>query len=125
MCSLSGHKVLLLEHHYSLVARHFVYSQGRAYFRYIPAWFPERDDQVVSQYWTKEISDSIVPLKDIRFVNPQMTSDDVHSGTTMRVLIEQFNSTANGGKFYDHLRAMNFYDNNPETTRELFNRSAP
>ena len=43
------------------------------------------------KYWTKEIADSIVQLKDIRFVNPQM---DVWTTFTRedytRVLVEQF-----------------------------------
>ena len=43
------------------------------------------------KYWTKEIADSIVQLKDIRFVNPQM---DVWTTFTRedytRVLVEKF-----------------------------------
>jgi phytoene dehydrogenase-like protein len=79
------------------------------------------------KYWTKEIADSIVPLKDIRFVNPQM---DVWTTFTRedytRVLVEQFGlERAHVEKFYDYLRGMNFYDNNPETTGEMLERFFP
>jgi len=79
------------------------------------------------KYWTREIADAIVQLKDVRFVNPQMdvwttfTRDDY-----TRVLVEQFlvpRETVE--RFYDYLRSMNYYDNNPETTRELFERFFP
>eukprot|EP01031_Cornospumella_fuschlensis_P021057 gene21057-25807_t len=79
------------------------------------------------KYWTKEIADSIVQLKDIRFVNPQM---DVWTTFTRedytRVLVEQFKlDRAHVEKFYDYLRGMNFYDNNPETTGQMLNRFFP
>ena len=79
------------------------------------------------RYWTNEIADSIVQLKDIRFVNPQM---DVWTTFTRedytRVLVEKFGlERAHVEKFYDHLRAMNFYDNNPETTGQMFARYFP
>ena len=43
-----------------------------------------------------------------------------------RVLVEQFNlERAHVEKFYDHLRSMNFYDNNPETTGQMLERFFP
>jgi phytoene dehydrogenase-like protein len=43
-----------------------------------------------------------------------------------RVLVEQMKlERATVEAFYDHLRSMNFYDNNPETTGEMFNRFFP
>lgn len=79
------------------------------------------------RYWTKEISDAIVLLKDIRFVNPQM---DVWTTFTRedytRVLVDQFKlPRAEVEAFYDYLRAMNYYDNNPETTGQMFERFFP
>jgi all-trans-retinol 13,14-reductase len=79
------------------------------------------------KYWTREIAESIVQLKDIRFVNPQM---DVWTTFTRedytRVLVEQFRLDRElVEKFYDHLRSMNFYDNNPETTGQMLERFFP
>ena len=79
------------------------------------------------KYWTKEIADAIVPLKDIRFVNPQM---DVWTTFTRedytRVLVEKFGlDRTRVEEFYDYLRGMNFYDNNPETTGQMLERFFP
>jgi all-trans-retinol 13,14-reductase len=42
------------------------------------------------------------------------------------VLVEQFKlSRETVERFYDYLRSMNYYDNNPETTRDLFERFFP
>jgi phytoene dehydrogenase-like protein len=79
------------------------------------------------KYWSKEIADSIVQLKDIRFVNPQMNvwTDFTREDYT-RVLVEEFKvDRETVESFYDHLRSMNFYDNNPETTGEMFERFFP
>jgi all-trans-retinol 13,14-reductase len=124
----AGHKVLLLEHHYQFggLATWFTRKGGHIFDISLHG-FPSGMIKSCRKYWTKEIADSIVPLKDIRFVNPQM---DVWTTFTRedytRVLVEQFKlDPAVVEKFYDHLRAMNFYDNNPETTGQMFERFFP
>jgi len=124
----AGHKVLLLEHHYQFggLATWFTRKGGHIFDISLHG-FPSGMIKSCRKYWTKEIADSIVQLKDIRFVNPQM---DVWTTFTRedytRVLVEQFRlEPAVVEKFYDHLRSMNFYDNNPETTGEMFERFFP
>jgi all-trans-retinol 13,14-reductase len=124
----AGHRVLLLEHHYQFggLATWFTRKGGHIFDISLHG-FPIGMIKSCRKYWTKEIADSIVQLKDIRFVNPQM---DVWTTFTRedytRVLVEQMKlDRALVEKFYDHLRAMNFYDNNPETTGEMFNRFFP
>ena len=124
----AGHKVLLLEHHYQFggLATWFTRKGGHIFDISLHG-FPSGMIKSCRKYWTKEIADSIVQLKDIRFVNPQM---DVWTTFTRedytRVLVEQFKlDPAVVEKFYDHLRAMNFYDNNPETTGQMFERFFP
>jgi phytoene dehydrogenase-like protein len=114
----AGHRVLLLEHHYQFggLATWFTRKGGHIFDISLHG-FPSGMIKSCRKYWTKEIADAIVQLKDVRFVNPQMdvwttfTRDDY-----TRVLVE---------RFYDYLRSMNYYDNNPETTRELFERFFP
>jgi all-trans-retinol 13,14-reductase len=120
--------VLLLEHHYQFggLATWFTRKGGHIFDISLHG-FPSGMIKSCRKYWTKEIADSIVQLKDIRFVNPQM---DVWTTFTRedytRVLVEQFKlDPALVEKFYDHLRAMNFYDNNPETTGQMFERFFP
>lgn len=124
----AGHRVLLLEHHFQFggLATWFTRKGGHIFDISLHG-FPSGMIKSCRKYWTKEIADSIVPLKDIRFVNPQM---DVWTTFTRedytRVLVEQFKlAPAKVEAFYDHLRAMNFYDNNPETTGEMFERFFP
>jgi phytoene dehydrogenase-like protein len=124
----AGHRVLLLEHHYQFggLATWFTRKGGHIFDISLHG-FPVGMIKSCRKYWTKEIANSIVQLKDIRFVNPQM---DVWTTFTRedytRVLVEQFRlDRAQVEKFYDYLRGMNFYDNNPETTGEMLERFFP
>lgn len=124
----AGHRVLLLEHHYQFggLATWFTRKGGHIFDISLHG-FPIGMIKSCRKYWTKEIADAIVQLKDIRFVNPQMdvwttfTRDDY-----TRVLVEKFGlDRAHVEKFYDYLRSMNYYDNNPETTGEMLERFFP
>jgi len=124
----AGHRVLLLEHHYQFggLATWFTRKGGHIFDISLHG-FPVGMIKSCRKYWTKEIADAIVPLKDIRFINPQM---DVWTTFTRedytRVLVEQFRlDRSHVEKFYDYLRGMNFYDNNPETTGEMLERFFP
>jgi len=124
----AGHRVLLLEHHYQYggLATWFTRKGGHIFDISLHG-FPVGMIKSCRKYWTKEIADSIVQLKDIRFVNPEM---DVWTTFTRedytRVLVEQFGlDRAHVERFYEHLRGMNFYDNNTETTGEMLERFFP
>ncbi len=124
----AGHRVLLLEHHYQFggLATWFTRKGGHIFDISLHG-FPVGMIKSCRKYWTKEIADAIVQLKDIRFVNPQM---DVWTTFTRedytRVLVENFQLPREKVEaFYDYLRAMNYYDNNPETTGEMFHRFFP
>jgi len=123
-----GHKVLLLEHHYQLggLATWFTRKGGHIFDISLHG-FPVGMIKSARKYWSQEIADSIVQLKGIRFVNPQFaltTTFDRPDFT--RLLIEQFKVQADTvERFFTDLRAMNFYDNNPETTGEMLERYFP
>jgi all-trans-retinol 13,14-reductase len=124
----AGHRVLLLEHHYQFggLATWFTRKGGHIFDISLHG-FPIGMVKSCRKYWTREIADAIVPLKDIRFINPQM---DVWTTFTRedytRVLVETFGlERTHVEKFYDYLRGMNFYDNNPETTGEMLERFFP
>jgi len=124
----AGHRVLLLEHHYQFggLATWFTRKGGHIFDISLHG-FPAGMIKSCRKYWTREISDAIVPLKGIRFVNPQM---DVETTFTRedytRLLVEKFSvERAQVERFYEHLRGMNFYDNNPETTGEMLERFFP
>jgi phytoene dehydrogenase-like protein len=124
----AGHRVLLLEHHFQFggLATWFTRKGGHIFDISLHG-FPSGMIKSCRRYWTKEIADAIVQLKDIRFVNPQM---DVWTTFTRedytRVLVEQFKLPRGQVEaFYEHLRAMNYYDRNTETTGAMFERFFP
>jgi phytoene dehydrogenase-like protein len=124
----AGHRVLLVEHHYQFggLATWFTRKGGHIFDISLHG-FPVGMIKSCRKYWTREIADSIVQLRDIRFVNPQM---DVRTTFTRedytRVLVEQFGLGRDRVEaFYGHLRGMNFYDNSAETTGEMLERFFP
>jgi len=124
----AGHSVLLLEHHYQFggLATWFTRKGGHIFDISLHG-FPSGMIKSCRKYWTREIADSIVQLKNIRFVNPEM---DVWTTFTRedytRVLTEQFGlERGHVERFYEHLRGMNFYDSNPETTGQMLERFFP
>lgn len=124
----AGHSVLLLEHHYQLggLATWFKRPRGHIFDISLHG-FPYGMVKSCRKYWTREIADSIVQLKDVRFVNPEFdvltTFDRVDFS---RILVEKFkipSSTVEA--FFEHLRGMNYYDQDTRTTGELFEEFFP
>jgi len=121
----AGWKVLLLEHHYQFggLATWFTRKGGHIFDISLHG-FPIGMIKSCRKYWTKDIADRIVPLRDIRFINPQMNVKTTFTKEDYtRVLVEELHvDKAKVDEFYAYLAAMNFYDNNQETIRDLFNR---
>jgi len=124
----AGHKVLLVEHHYQFggLATWFTRKGGHIFDISLHG-FPIGMIKSCRKYWSKEIADSIVPLREIRFVNPQMNVETTFTREDYtRVLVEQFGQDrAHVERFYATLAAMNFYDANTETTGQLLERFFP
>ncbi len=124
----AGHKVLLLEHHYQFggLATWFTRKGGHIFDISLHG-FPSGMIKSCRKYWTREIADAIVPLRDIRFENPQMSLRTTFTEEDYtRLLTGEFGiDRAQVERFYAHLRSMNFYDRNPETTGALFERFFP
>jgi phytoene dehydrogenase-like protein len=123
-----GRKVLLLEHHYQLGGlATFFKRPGGHIFDISLHGFPHGMIKSTRRYWTKDISDRIHQLKDVRFINPDFdvrTTFDRDDFT--RILIEQFKLPAETVEaFFAHLRSMNYYDHDTRTTRELFEEFFP
>ena len=124
----AGHRVLLLEHHYQFggLATWFTRKGGHIFDISLHG-FPVGMIKSCRKYWTREIAEAIVPLRDIRFVNPEMNVRTTFTEEDYtRLLTEDFGvERATVERFYAYLRGMNFYDRNPETTGELFERFFP
>jgi all-trans-retinol 13,14-reductase len=123
-----GRSVLLLEQHYQFggLATWFKRKGGHIFDISLHG-FPIGMIKSCRKYWSQNIADSIVQLKGVRFVNPQFNVWTTFDRTDFtRILVEQFKvSAATVEAFYTHLRGMNFYDNDPRTTRQLFDEFFP
>lgn len=123
-----GHKVLLLEHHYQLggLATWFTRKGGHIFDISLHG-FPVGMIKSIRKYWNQNIADSIVQLKGVRFINPQFQIDTTFDREDFtRQLVEKFKVAAETvERFFTDLRAMNFYDNNTETTGQMFARYFP
>lgn len=123
-----GYSVLLLEHHYQLggMATWFKRSGGHIFDISLHG-FPIGMIKSCRKYWSKEIADSIVQLKGIRFENPQFsvrTTFDRKDFT--QILTSEFGvAHEQVDAFFNKARGMNFYDDQTTTTGELFEEFFP
>ena len=124
----AGHSVLLLEHHYQLggMATWFK-RRGGHIFDISLHGFPVGMIKSCRKYWTREIADKIVPLKGIRFENPQFSIETTFNREDFtKLLINKFGIEPQTVQdFFDTARGMNFYDEQEMTTRELFEKFFP
>lgn len=124
----AGHSVILLEQHYKLggMATWFKRPHGHIFDISLHG-FPIGMIKSCRRYWTREIADSIVQLKNIRFDNPMfsLTTSFTRDDFT-RLLVEQFQVPQEQvTAFFDTAREMNFYDDQGMTTRQLFDKFFP
>ena len=124
----AGRSVLLAEHHYKLggLATWFR-RRGGHIFDVALHGFPVGMIKSCRRYWSQEIADSIVQLKDIRFDNPMFSlSTTFDRRDFARLLVERFGvAPAVVDTFFDAARNMNFYDDQATTTGQLFERFFP
>jgi phytoene dehydrogenase-like protein len=124
----AGRSVLLLEQHYQLggMATWFK-RRGGHIFDISLHGFPAGMIKSCKRYWTAEIADSIVQLRNIRFDNPMFSltttfdRDDFTRHLTGRFAVPPATVQA----FFDTARGMNFYDDQSTTVGQLFERFFP
>lgn len=123
----AGHSVLLLEHHIQLGGLATWFKRGGHTFDVSLHGFPYGMVKTCRKYWSKEIRDSIVQLYNIVFDNPQFSLTTTFSKDNFtRILHEQFKlDRTTVDDFFNTVRAMNFYDDQTMTTRELFEKFFP
>lgn len=125
----NGHQVLLLESHNKLggFATWFFRNDRTHVFDVSLHGFPVGMIKTCRKYWGREIADSIVQLKDVRFVNPQFhLQTDFTKEHYSQILTDHFKIPAETvTSFFAYLAGMNFYDNSMMTNRELFEKFFP
>jgi len=125
----NGRAVLLLESHNKLggFATWFKRKAGEHIFDVSLHGFPAGMKKTCRKYWNKEIADDIVPLRGVRFSNPQFNLDtDFTKEDYKRILIDELNcSEVSVNAFFTDLEQMNFYDAPNITNGEFFERYFP
>lgn len=123
-----GYRVCLLEQHYNYggMATWFRRPGGHVFDISLHG-FPVGMVKSMRRYWSKEIADSIVPLESIRFDNPQFSFETTFTREDYtNKLIQAFGlERAQLDSFYDHLRQMEYYNNDGTTTGEMLERFFP
>lgn len=124
----AGRRVLLLEQHYNFggMATWFRRKGGHIFDISLHG-FPVGMIKSCRKYWTKEIADSIVQLKGIRFDNPQFQLETTFDRPDFtRIITEEMGIEQRVvDDFFDTARGMNFYDDQSMRTRELFEKFFP
>ncbi|WP_417334944.1 phytoene desaturase family protein [Halobacteriovorax marinus] len=125
----NGRSVLLLESHNKLggFATWFKRQSGDHIFDVSLHGFPVGMIKTCKKYWSREIANQIVQVKSVKFSNPQFDIEtDFTKEHYIEVLTTKFNlERANVISFFDHLAAMNFYDDSGMTNGELFEKFFP
>ena len=123
-----GHRVLLLEQHYKLggMATWFKRPGGHIFDISLHG-FPVGMIKSCRRYWTNEIADSIVQLKNIRFDNPMFSlTTTFNRDDFTRLLVERFRVPAESvHAFFEAARGMNFFDDQSTTVGQLFEKFFP
>lgn len=124
----TGQSVLLLEQHYKLggMATWFKRPGGHIFDISLHG-FPVGMIKSCRRYWTQEIADSIVQLRNVRFDNPMFSLTTTFNREDFtRLLIEKFQvPEADVKAFFDAARGMNFFDDQAQNVGQLFERFFP
>ena len=124
----AGYSVLLVEQHYKLGGMATWFKRPGGYvFDISLHGFPYGMIKSCRRYWSEEIADSIVQLRNIRFDNPMFSLTTTYNRDDFtRLLTERFRLAPERVKeFFDTARGMNFYDDQALTTGQLFERFFP
>jgi phytoene dehydrogenase-like protein len=123
-----GRSVLLLEQHYKLggLATWFKRPGGHIFDVSLHG-FPFGMVKSCRRYWSQEIADQIVQLKNIRFDNPMFSLTTTFNREDFtKLLISRFQLDPKVVEaFFDTARGMNFFDQQQMTTGELFEKFFP
>jgi phytoene dehydrogenase-like protein len=124
----SGHKVLLLEHHFQYGGLSTWFRRrGGHIFDISLHGFPYGMIKSCRKYWNRDIADRIEAIEDIRFDNPQFNlSTTFDREDFSRHLVETFGLDPDViEEFFNTARSMNFFEDAQTTTRELFEKFFP
>ena len=125
----NGRKVLLLESHNKLggFATWFKRREGNHIFDVSLHGFPVGMIKTCKKYWNRDIANSIVQLKRVRFINPMYDLETEFTREDFKDKLKNFfnleEKSIDG--FFNELEQMNFYDPPKLNNGELFEKYFP
>ncbi len=122
-----GRKVLLVEQHSQLGGLATWFKRKGHVFDVALHGFPVGMKKSLRKYWGKDFAERVVQVQSIRFENPQYKIGSTFTTPDFTAkLVEHFKvPAATVQAFFAAITAMNYYDDQQETTREFFNRFFP
>jgi all-trans-retinol 13,14-reductase len=124
----AGYKVLLLEQHYQLGGLATWFKRKGGYIFDISLHgFPYGMVKSCKRYWGKDIADSIIQLKDIRFSNPEFELQTTYDKSNFTELLTgHFNvAPETVDRFFEDISNQEFFFNSNQTTGELIDAFFP
>lgn len=123
----AGRKVLLVEQHSQLGGLATWFKRKGHVFDVALHGFPVGMKKSLRKYWGREFSDRVAQVQTIRFENPQyrLASTFTTADFTAKLTGHFKIPAATVQAFFQAIAAMNYYDEQKETTGEFFNRFFP
>lgn len=122
-----GRKVLVLEQHFELGGLAAYFKRGGHFFDTALHGFPVGMVKTCKKYWSREMADCIVPLETVRYDNPQFSLRTSFTTEDFTLKLRENFGIAQEAidRFFVRCRAMNFYDEEQKTSRQLFEEFFP
>ncbi len=122
-----GRRILLAEQHSQLGGLATYFQRKDHIFDVALHGFPVGMRKSLRKYWGKDFAERVVQVRSIRFDNPQYKIDTTFDSKDFSAKLHgHFKlSKETVEAFFTGIAAMNYYDDNKETTREFFNRFFP
>ena len=124
----NGKKILLLESHNKLGGLATWFRRSNRYlFDVSLHGFPSGMIKTCRRHWSKKISDSIIPLREMRFINPQFRlSTDYTKKSFIEILEKNFRIPTNKiNHFFQHLEIIKQKNIESLTIKEVFEQHFP
>ncbi len=123
----SGRSVLLIESYTRLGGYATWFKRKGHVFDVALHAFPAGMAKTLRKYWSRELGERVIPLRRIRFENPEFSfTTTFEAGDFKKLLSEKFNiPAAQSEAFFRAARDMEYHQGVKETTREFFERYFP
>jgi len=122
-----GRTVLIVEQHHTIGGYAAYFRRGGHIFDTALHAFPQGMEKSLRKYWGSDAASGVIPLRSVRFENPDFTIDtDFSMRDFKRVLTEQFQANPSSVEaFFTEARSLSHVDGSGYTTGQLIDKHFP